>query len=90
MDSLGIPNYTLIEDKLKQSNGMARAGLLIHKSVKYSIRDDLTNQQEAHIAVAIHINKGKKLLVHSWYRQWQELLNNKKKYLKQGLLKLKK
>ena len=78
VDMLQIQDYTLLQDNLIRTNGQSRAGLLVHKSVKYTRREDLSNQQEAHLAIAVHLTKSKKLLVHAWYRQWQEIVNGKK------------
>ena len=51
---------------------------MIHKDVNFTRRLDLSNHQEAHLTVAVHLSKTKKILIHSWYRQWQEIENGKK------------
>ena len=74
----GIPDYTLIQDKLLEKNGLSRAGLLLHKDVKYKIRWDLTDTEAAHVAITVYTSKNKKFTSHAWYRQWQEITFNKK------------
>ena len=78
LEILKIPNYTLIHDSLLESRGLARAGLFIHKDVNFTKRSDISNQEEAHVAVAVHLSKKKKKIVHAWYRQWQNIMNGKK------------
>ena len=75
---LTIPNYTLVHDKLRSKNQISRAGIFIHKSVKHVVRDDLTNQGEAHVAITAYITKTKKINVHAWYRQWNQMQGNHK------------
>ena len=74
IDTLTIPGYTLLHDRLIDKNGIARAGLLIKDNIKYKYRADLTNQEDAHIAITVHLTKQVKVNFHSWYRQWQEIL----------------
>ena len=69
---LKIPQYTLVHDALRKKNGLTRSGFLIHDSLKYKVREDIFNQEEAHTALTIYITK-KKLNIHAWYRQWQEV-----------------
>ena len=73
-----IPNYTLVHDMLREKNHIARAGIFVHKSVNFVVRNDLTNQDEAHVAITAHITKSKKINIHSWYRQWQQIQGNNK------------
>ena len=73
-----IPDYTLVHDKLRDKNLVSRAGIFIHKSINYVVREDLSNQEEAHIVITAHITKSKQINIHSWYRQWQEVHDNNK------------
>ena len=73
INQLKIPHYTLVHDNLLEANGLARAGFLIHDSLKYKNRADLTNQKEAHVAITLYLTKNKRINCHSLYRQWQEV-----------------
>ena len=72
-NQLKIPGYNLITDYLIEKNHLSRAGFLIKESINFKIRPDLTNKQEAHLAISVYTSKTKKINVHSLYRQWQEL-----------------
>ena len=58
---LTIPNYTLVHDSLLKCRVVARAGLLIHNSINYKYRQDLSSQEEAHVAITVYITKTKNL-----------------------------
>ena len=70
---LTIPGFILITDNLRSTNGLSRAGLLVKNSLKFNTKQDLTNPNDAHIAITIHLTNTKKLNIHSFYCQWQEL-----------------
>ena len=71
LEILKIPEYTLFHDKLRAKNGLSMAGFLVHNSLNYKCRDDLSNQQEAHVVITIYLTKSKRINCLSWYRQWQ-------------------
>ena len=68
----------MLHDSLLESRGLARAGLLVHKDVNFTRRQDLSNHEEAHVSIAVHMTRTKKVLIHSWYRQWQNIAEGKK------------
>ena len=55
-DRLKINGYQLITDSLRQTNGLARAGLLIRDEITCNKRDDLINHKDAHVCATIHQN----------------------------------
>ena len=68
-----IPGYDIIYDNLIKTNNISRSAIIIKNTLNYKIRNDLTNQKDAHQAITVYITKKIKLNVHVWYRQWQEI-----------------
>ena len=60
INTLKIPNYTLVHDSLMDKTGLSRAGLLINESINYKVRKDLSCHQEAHVVITLYLTKNKK------------------------------
>ena len=68
-----IEGYILIHDFLMAKTGLARAGIYIRNTINYKVHPDLSNPLEAHVAISIYTSQNRKINLHTWYRQWQEV-----------------
>ena len=74
MNQISIPSYDIILDKLINKNQLSRTRIIIKSSLKYQVREDLTNKEDSHVAITLYLTKTQKINFHCWYRQFQELL----------------
>ena len=66
-----FPKYKLIVDNLRELDGQARTGILIHRDVNYTRRKDLETGGTSTIWVHITSRGNPPLLVQACYRQFQ-------------------
>ena len=73
LDTLQIPGYDIITDQHMKPNQISRAAIIIRNDIKYRYRPDLTDPNEAHVAIIVQVTKKTSFNVHSWYCQWQQI-----------------